>query len=498
KPDEIGLRINVIDFYTRAKEIQKANEHLDRILASKSDVSETVRAWANRRRSLITAAGGTYSDTVDALKLLSFKGKKKNEVATSDLRTKAAILSKRPFKQDRLELVRVLEEIATRQKLTSADQLQLAQLYESTGDWTKSRETMRSLLNDEPSNPVLLALYVRALLRHQDAGESALSEAESLVDRLETIETDTFRTKTTQARLLAAQNRGSEAAKLLKDFVEGRLVAPVEQTLRDLLESEKAEESLAAIEKLFEDTEDQGISDVLTQVRELLQQNKRKEAIDILKKIVQAQDGFAELQIESMRSAAALLEKLGEIKTAEEMYREYVSRSRRPETVVSLITFLGRQKRYQQAIDLCEKSWDKVSTEVLASVTMATIREGKLPNRNVQRLEQQLETALKKDPNSASVLLVLAELRAGFLSGSRSQENEATLTRFLNSPRVETLCPDEQTTHHYARLFYQLRKQGTPIPTNDLWIASLVVQHDLVLCAQDQHFDQLPQLPRHP
>lgn len=95
-------------------------------------------------------------------------------------------------------------------------------------------------------------------------------------------------------------------------------------------------------------------------------------------------------------------------------------------------------------------------------------------------------------------LMVLAELRAGFLSGSRSQENEATLTRFLNSPRVETLCPDEQTTHHYARLFYQLRKQGTPIPTNDLWIASLVVQHDLVLCAQDQHFDQLPQLPRHP
>ena len=95
-------------------------------------------------------------------------------------------------------------------------------------------------------------------------------------------------------------------------------------------------------------------------------------------------------------------------------------------------------------------------------------------------------------------LMVLAELRAGFLCGSRSQENEATLTRFLNSPRVETLCPDEQTTHHYARLFYQLRKQETPIPTNDLWIASLVVQHDLVLCAQDQHFDQLPQLPRHP
>ena len=93
-------------------------------------------------------------------------------------------------------------------------------------------------------------------------------------------------------------------------------------------------------------------------------------------------------------------------------------------------------------------------------------------------------------------LMVLAELRAGFLCGSQLRKNEATLTLFLNSPRVEILDPDEQTTHHYTRLFYQLRKQGTPIPTNDLWIAALVVQHDLVLCARDQHFDHLPHLPR--
>jgi predicted nucleic acid-binding protein len=40
----------------------------------------------------------------------------------------------------------------------------------------------------------------------------------------------------------------------------------------------------------------------------------------------------------------------------------------------------------------------------------------------------------------------------------------------------------------------QLRRQGTPIPTNDLWIAALVLQHDLVLCARDRHFDHLPQI----
>jgi tRNA(fMet)-specific endonuclease VapC len=55
---------------------------------------------------------------------------------------------------------------------------------------------------------------------------------------------------------------------------------------------------------------------------------------------------------------------------------------------------------------------------------------------------------------------------------------------------------DEDTTHHHARLFHQLRRQGTPIPTNDLWIAALVVQHELHLFAHDAHFDHLLQIPR--
>ena len=93
-------------------------------------------------------------------------------------------------------------------------------------------------------------------------------------------------------------------------------------------------------------------------------------------------------------------------------------------------------------------------------------------------------------------LMVLAELRAGFLMGSRGPENEQLLTRFLSSPRVRVLSPDEETTHHYARLFRQLRTQGTPIPVNDLWIAALVSEHRLWLYARDRHFDHLPQLAR--
>ena len=93
-------------------------------------------------------------------------------------------------------------------------------------------------------------------------------------------------------------------------------------------------------------------------------------------------------------------------------------------------------------------------------------------------------------------LIVLAELRAGFAAGNQASTNAANLQPFLNSPRVQVLTPDEQTTHHYAQLYLQLRRKSVSIPTNDLWIAALAVQHHLVLCTSDAHFQQLPQLPR--
>ena len=92
--------------------------------------------------------------------------------------------------------------------------------------------------------------------------------------------------------------------------------------------------------------------------------------------------------------------------------------------------------------------------------------------------------------------VVLAELRAGFLLGRRQADNERALHRLLLKDGVDVLYADDQTTHHYASVFRQLRKQGTPIPTNDMWLAALVLQHNLALHARDKHFDHLPQIVR--
>lgn len=91
-------------------------------------------------------------------------------------------------------------------------------------------------------------------------------------------------------------------------------------------------------------------------------------------------------------------------------------------------------------------------------------------------------------------LMVLAEMMAGFYGGTQQHRNEALLRKFLAKPTIAILLPGRETAERYARLFVQLKRAGTPIPDNDLWIAALALEHDLLLITRDRHFACLPQL----
>lgn len=93
-------------------------------------------------------------------------------------------------------------------------------------------------------------------------------------------------------------------------------------------------------------------------------------------------------------------------------------------------------------------------------------------------------------------LLVLGEIKAGFCGGTQGHRNEILLRELLAKPTVAVALPTRETAEHYARLFVQLKRAGSPIPDNDLWIAALILEHDLVLITRDRHFDRIPQLPR--
>ena len=71
---------------------------------------------------------------------------------------------------------------------------------------------------------------------------------------------------------------------------------------------------------------------------------------------------------------------------------------------------------------------------------------------------------------------VLGELEAGFELGRRARENRRTLAEFLDEPFVGILDVTTETVRHYAGIFAALRRAGTPIPMNDVWIAAATLE----------------------
>ena len=90
--------------------------------------------------------------------------------------------------------------------------------------------------------------------------------------------------------------------------------------------------------------------------------------------------------------------------------------------------------------------------------------------------------------------VVLGELLAGFMKGRRAAQNREILKEFMGSPRVRLMAIDEETSERYAAIFNYLREEGTPIPTNDLWIAANAMQFGLRVVTTDRHFQQVPQV----
>lgn len=90
--------------------------------------------------------------------------------------------------------------------------------------------------------------------------------------------------------------------------------------------------------------------------------------------------------------------------------------------------------------------------------------------------------------------IVLGELRTGFLRGRARQKNEDWLRRFLASSRVSIIPVDDETAERYAVILDGLWAAGTPIPTNDIWIAASAMEYGLKVVTTDAHFLKVPQI----
>ena len=88
--------------------------------------------------------------------------------------------------------------------------------------------------------------------------------------------------------------------------------------------------------------------------------------------------------------------------------------------------------------------------------------------------------------------IVLGELFAGFRMGSRARRNVAELEEFLRRPGVFVATVTKTAAERYGMLVSKLRQQGTPLPTNDIWIAAVALERGAQLVTMDAHFDNIP------
>ncbi len=91
-------------------------------------------------------------------------------------------------------------------------------------------------------------------------------------------------------------------------------------------------------------------------------------------------------------------------------------------------------------------------------------------------------------------IFVLGELYAGFKGGNREKENIRILRTFLKKPTVTILNASNETAEVFGMVKTSLRQAGTPIPINDVWIASHALETGAVVVTYDKHFAMVPGL----
>lgn len=112
----------------------------------------------------------------------------------------------------------------------------------------------------------------------------------------------------------------------------------------------------------------------------------------------------------------------------------------------------------------------------------------------MRRGDRRLVEPLAEASEIVLTSVVVGELVYGFVGGRLEEQDRRLLREFLESDRVRVVSVDEETAERYAAIRDYLRKKGTPIPTNDLWIAASAAQHGLKLLCLDRHFKEVPQV----
>jgi tetratricopeptide (TPR) repeat protein len=142
---------------------------------------------------------------------------------------------------------------------------------------------------------------------------------------------------------------------------------------------------------------------LVLRARLLRAQGQTDKAVGLLEKAVEDKDDL-------LAPVAAVVDEMGQAAAAEKLYRKLVEKSKRPESVLLLVRFLARQKKIDEALELCDKAREKVPPESMASVAVAVLRQEPVNPKHCQRVDGWIAAGLEKNPGNLTLLLTRADL----------------------------------------------------------------------------------------
>jgi Tfp pilus assembly protein PilF len=263
RPDDVTVLRNAAAFAMRRGQWSEAEPLLRRVVSGNVKAVDVDTAWARRQLALVLAMGSDYRRYGEALNLVGLTLATDGTVSETapaasddDRRIRARVLSVRPQKPARLQAIALLEDLGQRQALTVDDRFLLARLYEADGAWPKARERFRDLLAEQGKNSVILAQYIRGLIRQDE-----LTDAERGIDQLAQLERERnvergkFGSLELRAQLLNASGKDDLAYEALKAHVTRTDARPedVLQLAKFLGLRGRVDEALDLCEKAWRD-----------------------------------------------------------------------------------------------------------------------------------------------------------------------------------------------------------------------------------------------------
>ena len=110
------------------------------------------------------------------------------------------------------------------------------------------------------------------------------------------------------------------------------------------------------------------------------------------------------------------------------------------------------------------------------------------------RGDQRVLNILSSSEKVFLSVFVIGEIIYGFKNGSKESKNKLILDKFIQKSTVKILKASQETSEIFAIIKYNLKKSGTPIPINDVWIAAQALETGSVLVTYDKHFQKITNL----